>query len=110
MLGLPGNPVSAIVCGILFMQPLLRAMQGLSPGLPLLRARLDAPLRPEGDRRHYQRATLKPGDDLPVISPFQDQDSARLSILSSADALLVRDAFDPARAAGEIVSYLPLRT
>lgn len=109
MLGLPGNPVSAIVCGLLFIQPLLRAMQGLAPELPLLRARLGAPLPPEGDRRHYQRAVLKPGDDMPVITPFEDQDSARLSILSAADALLVREAGDPARKVGEIVQYLPLR-
>lgn len=109
MLGLPGNPVSAIVCGILFMQPLLRAMQGLPSELPLLRARLGCSLPAEGNRRHYQRAMLKAGQDLPAITPFQDQDSARLSILSDADALLVRDADDPAREAGEIVHYLPLR-
>lgn len=109
MLGLPGNPVSAIVCGILFMQPLLRAMQGLPSELPLLRARLGCSLPAEGNRRHYQRAMLKAGQDIPAITPFQDQDSARLSILSEADALLVRDADDPAREAGEIVHYLPLR-
>ncbi|MBC9245467.1 molybdopterin molybdotransferase MoeA [Paracoccus sp. 11-3] len=109
MLGLPGNPVSAIVCGILFMQPLIRAMQGLPAGNDLRRARLAVDLPTEGDRQHYQRATLRDGDDFPLITPFKDQDSAKLSLLSQADALLVRRADDAALTAGEIVEYLPLR-
>lgn len=108
MLGLPGNPVSSIVCAKLFMQPLLLAMQGLSPRHTLRRARLTAALPPEGDRQHYQRAKLSDGDDLPGISAFADQDSARLGLMAEADALLVRPAHDPARAIGEIVNYLPL--
>lgn len=109
MLGLPGNPVSAIVCGILFMQPLIRVMQGLPAGNHLRRARLAVDLAAEGDRQHYQRATLREGDDLPLITPFKDQDSAKLSLLSQADALLVRHADEAARKAGDIVEYLPLR-
>ena len=108
MLGLPGNPVSAIVCAKLFMQPLLLAMQGLPSALPLCRARLAHDIGPEGDRQHYLRAQLSDGVDLPQIAPFQDQDSARLGILAESDALLVRPADDPARKAGEIVEYLPL--
>ncbi|MBK4215940.1 molybdopterin molybdotransferase MoeA [Paracoccus caeni] len=109
MLGLPGNPVSAIVCGTLFMQPLIRAMQGLPPGLHPRRARLAVDLGPEGDRQHYQRATLADGDDLPLLTPFSDQDSARLALMSQADALLIRPTHDPARKAGEMVDFLPLR-
>ena len=109
MLGLPGNPVSAIVCATLFMQPMLRAMQGLDAGIPLHRARLSADLPPEGDRQHYLRARLTAGPDLPLIAPFEDQDSARLGILSQADALLIRPAHDPARKAGELVDFLHLR-
>ena len=108
MLGLPGNPVSAMVCGILFMQPLIRRMQGLPDGLRLSRARLDRDLGPEGDRRHYQRAILSDGPDLPMIAPFGNQDSARLSLMSQADALLVRPAGDGPRKAGDVVSFLPL--
>lgn len=109
MLGLPGNPVSAMVCAILFMQPLIRRMQGLSAVPALFRARLAAPLPPEGDRQHYQRAQLSPGPDLPLIRPFASQDSARLTLMSQADALLIRPAQDPARKAGEVMDYLPLR-
>lgn len=110
MLGLPGNPVSAMVCGILFMQPLIRRMQGLTAGLRILRARLADDLRPEGERQHYLRASLQEGADLPVIRPFADQDSARLSLMARADALLVRPGGDPARKAGDVVAFLPLHS
>jgi molybdopterin molybdotransferase len=53
------------------------------------------------------RAAAAPGDDLPGILPFDRQDSSLLSILARANALLVRPAGDGARAAGEIVEYLP---
>lgn len=108
MLGLPGNPVSAMVCAILFMQPLIRVMQGLQPGNIPHKARLAEDLPAEGNRQHYLRATLTMGHDLPVITAFQDQDSARLSLMSQANALLIRAAHDAARKAGDIVSYLPL--
>lgn len=105
MLGLPGNPVSAIVTGVLFLQPLIRRMQGdARPAPALRRARLAAALPPEGDRTHYLRARLT--DD--GIVPFTDQDSARLKLLAEADALLVRPAGDPARETGSTVAYLPL--
>lgn len=108
MLGLPGNPVSAIVCAKLFMQPLIRAMLGLPPGPELRQAVLTRDLPPEGDRQHYHRARLSAGDGLPQIDPFPDQDSARLWLLAQADALLVRPAHDPARKAGEQVEFLAL--
>lgn len=109
LLGLPGNPVSAIVCGHLFMLPLIRALQGLPDPRPQpLRAELGCALPENGNRAHYMRARLGPGPGLPRIAPFDRQDSALLSILSQADALLVRPAGDPARKAGEVVDCLPL--
>ncbi|MFV0383008.1 gephyrin-like molybdotransferase Glp [Paracoccus sp. (in: a-proteobacteria)] len=108
MIGLPGNPVSAITCAILFMQPLIRRMMGLSGDLPQRSARLATPLGVEGNRQHYLRARLARGEDLPLITPFDNQDSSLLSVLSQADALLIRPPFDPAREPGGIVEYLPL--
>ncbi len=109
MLGLPGNPVSAIVCGHLFLLPMLRAMQGL-PGAPAptLRAVLAEDVGPAGPRVHYMRARLSPGDGLPQIAPFASQDSALLRILTEADALLIRPLGDGPRRAGEKVEYLPI--
>ncbi|PZO66577.1 MAG: molybdopterin molybdenumtransferase MoeA [Paracoccus denitrificans] len=110
VLGLPGNPVSAIVCGILFMQPLIRSMQNdAAPGVVVRRASLARDLGPEGDRQHYLRARVTEGATLPVIEPFDDQDSARLSLLAQADALMIRPANDPARQAGEVVEWIALR-
>ena len=83
-------------------------MQGLDASETLLRARLACDLPPEGNRQHYLRAVLEDGPDLPLIRPFGEQDSARLTLMSRADALLVRPADDPARKAEEIVQFVPL--
>ena len=104
MLGLPGNPVSAIVCAHLFMIPMLRAMQGLPPAPPPLTARLGSDVAPTGPRAHYMRAHLIDG----VITPFERQDSALLSVLTTANALLIRPLGDQARDTGDSAFYLPL--
>lgn len=109
LLGLPGNPVSAIVCGHVFMLPMLRAMQGLPrEGAPRERARLAHPVDANGARAHYMRARLGRGSDGVTVTPFDRQDSALLSILSAADALLIRPVNDPARDAGAEVEYIAL--
>ncbi|MDF1619377.1 gephyrin-like molybdotransferase Glp [Pseudothioclava nitratireducens] len=109
MLGLPGNPVSATVCGHLFLLPMLERMQGLEAGHRLQQAVLTDPVGPTGPRTHYMRAKLTPQDGaLPAITAFSNQDSALLGVLSEADALLVRPLGDGPRAAGDIVGYLPL--
>lgn len=107
LLGLPGNPVSAIVCAHLFLLPLLRAMQGDASAPVKMQAILGADVGPNGPRTHYMRARLSHGSP-PVITPFYRQDSALLTILSEADALLIRPIGDVARLAGDAVDYLPL--
>jgi molybdopterin molybdotransferase len=108
MLGLPGNPVSAIVCGHLFLLPMVRAMLGDPAPAPQPRqARLAVDLPANGARAHYMRARLTP-DSPPAITPFDRQDSALLSILGQADALLIRPVDAPACRAGDTVPYLPL--
>lgn len=113
LLGLPGNPVSAIVCGHLFLLPLLHAMQGLeSPTSKPLHARLMRDLGPNGPRAHYMRARLVTegiaGAGLPLIEPFADQDSSHLTPLVTADALMIRETGEGPRKAGEHVPYIPL--
>lgn len=109
MLGLPGNPVSAIVCAQLFLLPLLRAMLGdPSPAPQPRRAVLGAAVTATGPRSHYMRARLSAGDGLPVITAFDQQDSALLTVLCAADALLMRPLGDGPQPAGSVVDYLPL--
>jgi molybdopterin molybdotransferase len=108
MLGLPGNPVSAIVCGHLFLLPMIRAMLGRPAIRPTSRATLSSEVGANGPRAHYMRARLAPSPGLPEISPFDRQDSALLRILTEADALLIRPPNDPPRQAGDAVDYLPI--
>ncbi|KPQ07827.1 MAG: molybdopterin molybdotransferase [Rhodobacteraceae bacterium HLUCCA12] len=106
MLGLPGNPVSAIVCGHLFLLPALRALSGLGAlPAPTRAATLADAVGANGPRAHYMRARLEPEGR---IRPFDNQDSAMLGILAAADALLIRPVADPARNAGHPVRYIPL--
>ena len=91
------------------MLPVLRAMQGLArAGAPRGRARLIHPVQANGPRAHYMRARLGRDDGGVTIAPFDRQDSALLSILTRADALLVRPAGDGPVAAGTEVSYVPI--
>lgn len=109
MLGLPGNPVSSIVCGHLFLLPMVRALLGLGEHPPATaRAVLGADVGPTGPRTHYMRSRLAPGDGLPRITPFDRQDSALITILTEADALLIRPLGDGPRPAGTEVDYIPL--
>ncbi len=104
-LGLPGNPVSAIVTGHLFLLPLIRSLQGDPAPLPRLRqAVLASDVPANGARAHYMRARLT-GTGL---QPFPSQDSSLLTILTEADGLLLRPPGDGPRRAGEAVAWLPI--
>ncbi|MCR9108736.1 gephyrin-like molybdotransferase Glp [Marivita sp. XM-24bin2] len=106
MIGLPGNPVSAMVCGHVFVAPVVRAMLGL-PAQPAPRRTgiLAEALPQNGPREHYMRARMT---DAGLIA-FGSQDSSLLSVLGQADALIVRAPRDGPRDAGDSVEYLPLR-
>ncbi len=105
MVGWPGNPVSALVCGALFLVPMVRAMLGYGTQAPALRsARLATDIGANGPREHYMRAQVEAGD----IRAFDNQDSSLLRVLSEANALLVRPPNDPARKAGDFLNYLPV--
>ncbi|MGG7566195.1 molybdopterin molybdotransferase MoeA [Rhodovulum sp. DZ06] len=109
MVGLPGNPVSAMVCGHLFLRPALDAFAGLPAGpLPRARAPLAAAVPATAGREHYARAALEDGPDGPRLRVFNRQDSSVLSLLADADALAVFPAGAPAMAAGEMAEYIRL--
>ncbi len=93
VLGLPGNPVSSIVCSVLFLQPLLRALSG-DPRAAADRSEpavIGAPLPANDRRQDYLRAGLRIGaDDRLVATPNALQDSSMLRVLAEAECLLIR--------------------
>lgn len=108
-LGLPGNPVSAMVCGHLFLIPMLRKLLGQVDVLPkTITATLETPVSANGPRAHYMRAVLSDGPDGPVIAPASRQDSALLTVLALSNALLIRPVGDSARLEGETVIAIRL--
>ncbi|MBN9529403.1 MAG: molybdopterin molybdotransferase MoeA [Alphaproteobacteria bacterium] len=110
LLGLPGNPVSALVCGLLFLTEAIAGLLGTGQNpLPMGEARLGADL-PENDRREdYLRATLTRDEaGRLVATAFARQDSSMLSTLADADCFIVRPPGAPAAAAGVPVPILDL--
>ena len=107
MIGLPGNPVSAMVCGHIFLRPLLRKMLGFAPA-PLARhvGYLGADISENRKRAHYMRARAKLGENGWIITAFARQDSALLSILGDSNALLVREVDAPAAKKGDKIEFI----
>ena len=110
VLGLPGNPVSAYVCAVLFLLPLIRQLAGRSDVAPAPdTARLGRDLPANDERADYLRAVLTIGSDgIPVATPAPVQDSSMLMPLASADCLLIREPFAPAAKAGDKCSIIRL--
>jgi molybdopterin molybdotransferase len=109
VLGLPGNPSSAMVCAQLFLRPLVLALQGADPTPTPLFAKLAQPLPANGAREHLMRASLNSSADGVLLArPFDDQDSGLVGVFAQADALLRRPANAPAAAAGDPVEVLRL--
>jgi molybdopterin molybdotransferase len=110
MLGLPGNPVSALVCAILFLLPAIAKLSGL-PGEPppAEPVRLGAPVAANDIREDYVRASLLTREDGGwAAHPYPTQDSGMISRLAQADALIIRPPFAPAGAVGEMVPAIRL--
>jgi len=111
ILGLPGNPVSAIVCGVLFLVPLIRALLGdPDAGRDNSEAAiLGCDLGPNDGRQDYLRATLAPGGGgLPVATPFGRQDSSMLRVLAQSECLVVRAPRAQAARQGDAARVLRL--
>lgn len=102
VLGLPGNPVSSYVCAILFMAPLIRALNGRTDiAWPLHDAVLGREVPANDMREDYLRASLQAREgSQPLATPVGHQDSSLLANLTRADALIVRPPHAPAAAAG----------
>jgi molybdopterin molybdotransferase len=109
ILGLPGNPVSSIVCGALFLVPLLRALVG-DPGAAMDRTEpgvLAADIPANDMRRDYVRAAItRTAEGLPRITPYGIQDSSMLRVLAAADCMLLREPHAPPAKAGDPCRFL----
>ena len=109
MVGLPGNPVSTLVCALLFLRPALERLSGaVSAEEAAPAARLGTAL-PNNDRRQdYLRSRLVRAEDGTLeVFPFDVQDSSMMRLLSAADCLVVRPPHAPAIAAGATVPIVP---
>ena len=106
LVGLPGNPVSALVCGYVFIKPLIQAMLGLEKkSAPRLMAPCSTSLPKNGPREHYMRAVLLPNG---YLEPVENQDRARLALLCDSDALLIRAAHAEAIPAKTQCEYIKI--
>jgi molybdopterin molybdotransferase len=110
VLGLPGNPVSAIVCATLFLLPALARLSGLPAGPPpVSTAILGASLKPNDHRADHLRAMVSTDSvGRIVVTPFPVQDSAMLRRLALADALILRAPHAPALPEGAEVGIIRL--
>jgi len=110
VLGLPGNPVSALICAILFLLPAMQRLSGLPAAAPAtVLARLATPLAANDRRADYLRATLAADSaGRLVATPIASQDSAMLRRLAQADALILRPPQAPALAEGADIPVIRL--
>jgi molybdopterin molybdotransferase len=110
LLGLPGNPVSTVVGGILFLRPALEALLGVPAATePPEQAKLTVPLEKNGPREAYLSAkSVREADGTCRVTPFPQQDSSMLAQVVAADCLVIRPAEAPATSAGESVEILRL--
>lgn len=105
VLALPGNPASAFVSATLFLLPLIKYMAGAACHLPIQKmAQTTAHLESVTKRTKFLRAVV----DQNGITPFNSQDSAKLSVLAASNALLIRPAFSPDIEIGELVPYISI--
>lgn len=105
VLGVPGNPVAAVLCAAVFLRPMIARLLGEeTSGMITESARLTVPVEAEAQREHYMRAQLSRGEDgALMVTPLPSQDSSLVGILAAADCVIVRPPHAPAARAGDIV-------
>lgn len=104
VIGLPGNPVSSLICAHVFVAPLVDALQATSTPALTLQVPLARAIGANGNRTHYMRAiTTRQAGEMQV-DVFDDQDSSIISHFANADCLVIRPPEDPPRAAGDPVT------
>lgn len=105
VVALPGNPGSAFVTTTLFLIPLIRYLAGATDYMPAMQSAITNRLLPA---THQRAEFLRAKVDSSGIIAFDSQDSAKLSILAAANALLYRPAKSPEQKKGAKVSYIEI--
>ncbi|OOG67210.1 molybdopterin molybdenumtransferase MoeA [Sinorhizobium sp. A49] len=110
VLGLPGNPVSSLVCALLFLEPLTRRLASLAARDRLSTAHLGSPLPANDKRQDYVRARLsKDAHGSLVAHPFPRQDSSMMKVFAQSDCLIVRAPNAEEAPAGSQCQVIKLR-
>ncbi len=105
--GLPGNPVSSLVCFELFVRPSLRRLMGVSPAEPLaVSARLTQPHTTKGDRPTYQPARLEWQSDGPIVTAVPWVGSSDLRATVAANSMALFPVGDQTYAAGSTIKVI----
>ncbi len=109
IIGLPGNPVSALLCARIFLKPLIYRLLGLATEETLAKARIETALPANDQREDYMRARLKRASDgTMTAAAFSRQDSSMQATLHEAQGLIVRAPFAPAATPGDIVDLMEI--
>jgi molybdopterin molybdotransferase len=108
ILGLPGNPVSALVCARIFLKPLILRLLGRTAGdNEVVKARLGSPLPANDLRQDYLRAEVsRSADGRYTATPLRMQDSSMQRALTDAQGLIVRPAHAPEAREGDLVDLI----
>lgn len=108
ILGLPGNPVSSLVCSHLFVAPLVSALAGRQHIVHRQTAILSRDVAANGNREQYARAIVSRRDGEVYADVFENQDSSIVSLYAKANALVIRPIDAPIAKAGDEVEFISL--
>lgn len=110
VLGLPGNPVSSLVCSLLFLEPLIRKLASLPPVQREATVEAAVTLRANDQRQDYVRARLsKSAAGNWLVEPFDKQDSSMMKTFARSDCLIIRPPHAPELPAGATCPVMLLR-
>ncbi len=110
IVGLPGNPVSSLVCSLLFLEPLVRRLAHLPAKDRLHKAVAAVPIKENDHRQDYVRSRIiRDADGRLRVTPFDKQDSSMMRIFAESESLLIRASNAPALEAGAACSVLLVR-
>ncbi|WP_421403152.1 gephyrin-like molybdotransferase Glp [Agrobacterium fabrum] len=110
VLGLPGNPVASLVCGLLFLEPLIRRIARRAPLQRGTSARTATPLKANDHRQDYLRARFSTDENGALMAEaYAKQDSSMMKILAHSDGLIVRPPHAPEAASGAICPVIRLK-